>query len=247
MRAQLACVVGYELSSSGLEARRSKGGAEDRRHRGGAQHSQLGRVWMAPGSQARSAMNSETVKPMPPMAAIPTTMGRVDSSGRRPRPVRTAKPPSNGDPDELADDEAEHHAGGDPQGGGGVEGVGLDDDAAFGHGEDGHDHEARPRVQPVLELAHHPATKERSYDDYLGRRARRKLGNKHWNRRVRKALVALDALVCPDSILLGGGDSTNVKAMKTQKQQPAVAAKVAWSATGGLLGRVRLWEHSGLR
>jgi polyphosphate glucokinase len=89
--------------------------------------------------------------------------------------------------------------------------------------------------------------KGRSYNDYLGDRARRKVGNKHWNRRVRKALVALDALVCPDSILVGGGNSTKVHRKKLHKKQPAVGVKVRLVGNeGGLLGGVRLWEDRGL-
>lgn len=103
------------------------------------------------------------------------------------------------------------------------------------------------RLALHLELAHHPAMKGSSYNDYLGKRARHKVGDKHWNRRVRKALVALDALVCPDAILVGGGDSTKVHTKKLHKQQPAVAAKVRLVGNeGGLLGGIRLWENRGL-
>ncbi len=134
----------------------------------------------------------------------------------------------------------------DVQGAGVIAGTGLELVLTLGTGlgsavfRDG-------RLALHLELAHHPAMKGLSYNDYLGQRARQKVGNKHWNRRVRKALVALDALVCPNSILVGGGNSTNVDADKLHKKQPTVAAKVRLVGNeGGLLGGVRLWDDRGL-
>ena len=65
--------------------------------------------------------------------------------------------------------------------------------------------------------------------------------------RVRKALAALDALVFPDSILVGGGNSTKVHEKKLHKKVPDVAAKVRLVGNeGGLLSGVRLWEDRGL-
>jgi polyphosphate glucokinase len=134
----------------------------------------------------------------------------------------------------------------DVQGAGVIAGTGLELVLTLGTGlgsavfRDG-------RLALHLELAHHPAVKGASYNDYIGQRALRKIGNKHWNRRVRKALVALDALVCPDSILVGGGNSTKVHEQRLQKHQPTLAAKVQLVGNeGGLLGGVRLWEDRGL-
>ncbi|MEP6623415.1 MAG: ROK family protein, partial [Acidimicrobiia bacterium] len=98
-----------------------------------------------------------------------------------------------------------------------------------------------------LELAHHPAIKRGSYNDYVGDRARKKLGTKHWNRRVRKALVALDALVVPDLILVGGGNAKRVDESKLASKLPALASKVRLVGNrGGLLGGIRLWDDVAL-
>jgi polyphosphate glucokinase len=98
-----------------------------------------------------------------------------------------------------------------------------------------------------LELAHHPAVKGRTYNEYVGNEARKKLGAKRWNRRVRKALQALDALILPDAILLGGGDAAKVDTDKLRREHPDLAAKVrAVGNEGGLLGGIRLWEGAGL-
>ena len=103
------------------------------------------------------------------------------------------------------------------------------------------------RLALHLELAHHPAVNGDAYNDYIGERARIKLGVKGWNRRVRKALVALDALVCPDAILLGGGNAARINSDKLKSELPDLAAKVRLVGNdGGLLGGIRLWEGAGL-
>ena len=90
-------------------------------------------------------------------------------------------------------------------------------------------------------------SKRGSYNDYVGDRARKKLGEKHWNRRVRKALVALDALVVPDLILVGGGNAKRVDLSMLRGKVPEVATKVRPVGNqGGLLGGIRLWDDIAL-
>lgn len=103
------------------------------------------------------------------------------------------------------------------------------------------------RLALHLELAHHPAIKRGSYNVYVGDRARKKLGAKHWNRRVRKALVVLDALVVPDLILVGGGNAKRVVESKLRGKLPELATKVRLVGNqGGLLGGIRLWDDVAL-
>jgi polyphosphate glucokinase len=103
------------------------------------------------------------------------------------------------------------------------------------------------RLALHLELAHHPAVTGDTYNDYVGNEARKKLGAKRWDRRVQKALLALDALILPDAILLGGGNAAKVDADKLQRELPDLAAKVRMVGNeGGLLGGIRLWEGAGL-
>ena len=103
------------------------------------------------------------------------------------------------------------------------------------------------RLALHLELAHHPAVTGDAYNDYVGDAARRKLGAKRWNRRVRKALLALDGLIGPDAILLGGGNAAKVDTGALGRKRPELAAKVRLVGNeGGLLGGIRLWEGTGL-
>ena len=65
-------------------------------------------------SNARPAMSSATVKPMPDSAAPPTTCPDADALRQAsPRPSRTAPQRAHADAGELADDEAEDDAPGD--------------------------------------------------------------------------------------------------------------------------------------
>lgn len=134
----------------------------------------------------------------------------------------------------------------DVQGAGVVSGKGLDLVLTLGTGlgsavfRDG-------RLALHLELAEHPAVTGVSYNDYIGDGARKRVGIKRWNRRVRRALVALDALVCPDAILIGGGNAAKVDTDKLHRDVPPVAAKLRLVGNdGGLLGGIRLWEGAGL-
>ena len=134
----------------------------------------------------------------------------------------------------------------DVQGAGTVSGHGLELVLTLGTGlgsavfRDG-------RLALHLELAHHPAPKGGTYNDYVGDRARKVLGIKRWNQRVRQALVAIDALICPDTILIGGGNAERVDTRKLSDKLPTLGAKVRLVGNeGGLLGGIRLWEDAGL-
>jgi polyphosphate glucokinase len=134
----------------------------------------------------------------------------------------------------------------DVQGAGDVRGKGLEFVLTLGTGlgsavfRDG-------RLALHLELAHHPAVTGDTYNDYIGNEARKRIGAKRWNGRVRKALLALNALILPDAILLGGGNAAKIDAARLQKDLPDVAAKVRMVGNeGGLLGGIRLWEGAGL-
>jgi polyphosphate glucokinase len=99
------------------------------------------------------------------------------------------------------------------------------------------------RLALHLELAHTPSSTGVDYNEYLGDAARKKLGTKRWNRRVRKALAAFDALIRPDAILIGGGNASKVDLGGILANDAAVGAKVRLVGNdGGLLGGIKLWE-----
>ncbi len=97
------------------------------------------------------------------------------------------------------------------------------------------------RLMPHLELSHHPLHKDDTYNDQLGDRARKIVGNVKWNRRLLRAIDTLRALCFFDHCYLGGGNAKRVEV-----DLPADVSIVDNSA--GLLGGIKLWtgEHVGV-
>jgi polyphosphate glucokinase len=66
------------------------------------------------------------------------------------------------------------------------------------------------RLAPHLELAHHPFRKGETYDEQLGNAARQRIGNRKWNKRVKKAIHNLRTLTNFDHLYIGGGNARKV-------------------------------------
>jgi len=86
-----------------------------------------------------------------------------------------------------------------------------------------------------LELAHHPFRKGETYDEQLGNAARKRAGNKKWNRRVHRAIRTLRTLANFDHLYLGGGN-----AKKVMLELPPDVTIV--SNTAGIAGGIALWR-----
>ena len=95
-------------------------------------------------------------------------------------------------------------------------------------------------LMPHLELAHHPVSKNKTYDEYLGNAARDKAGNKRWNRRVEKIIGILSSLVNYDKLWIGGGNAANLNFDLPNN------VKVV-SNEAGIEGGARLWHPRSTR
>ncbi|MFN7973959.1 MAG: ROK family protein [Acidobacteriota bacterium] len=91
------------------------------------------------------------------------------------------------------------------------------------------------RLMPHLELAHHPLAKGKTYNLFLGNKAKQKIGAKKWNRRVQFALDTLRTLVTFDHLYIGGGN-----AKKLKLKLPADTTLV--DNTAGITGGIALWR-----
>src|SRR5689334_20218917 len=122
----------------------------------------------------------------------------------------------------------------DVQGFGAIKGQGLEMVLTLGTGagtalfRDG-------EVLPHLELAHHPVSGNKTYDEYIGNIARKKKGRKTWNKRVAKVIDILREVVRFDHLYLGGGNAKDVTFAL-----PADVTVVP--NTDGLTGGIRLWH-----
>jgi polyphosphate glucokinase len=91
------------------------------------------------------------------------------------------------------------------------------------------------RLAPHLELSHHPFRKGETYDEHLGNAARKRVGNRKWNRRVKKAIRTLRALTSFDRLYIGGGNAKKIDF----ELDPDVTLV---SNDAGIKGGIALWQ-----
>ena len=91
-------------------------------------------------------------------------------------------------------------------------------------------------IMTHLELAHHPVSGGKTYDEYIGNAARRKKGKKAWSKRVAKVIDILRVVVRFDHLYLGGGNAKDL-ALHLPPDVTIVPN------TDGLTGGIRLWRE----
>ncbi len=101
------------------------------------------------------------------------------------------------------------------------------------------------RLLPHLELAHQPFRKGDTFDEQLGERTRKEIGEARWNRRVHKAIAVLDAMIFFDHLYLGGG---NARRVVRDDLGPYLDRTTIVDNAAGIIGGVKLWgeHHLGL-
>jgi polyphosphate glucokinase len=96
------------------------------------------------------------------------------------------------------------------------------------------------RLCPGLELAHHIwRKKDRTYEDYLGKRGYEKYGSEKWNTLVEQAIEQTSKLFNWDTLYLGGGNSKKIT-FKLPENVKLV------SNEDGLLGGAALWRDEAI-
>jgi polyphosphate glucokinase len=92
---------------------------------------------------------------------------------------------------------------------------------------------------PNLELAHHPFRHGKTYEEYVGAKAMKKVGKKRWNKRVARVIAQVLPIWNPRALYIGGGNSKHLKI----ELPPEVTIT---SNAAGLLGGIALWDdHHG--
>ena len=95
------------------------------------------------------------------------------------------------------------------------------------------------RLSAHLELAHHPFRRDQTYNEQLGDAARRSIGKRRWNKRVRLAIRTLYDLVVYDHLFIGGGNSSRLSGL------PDANITIVGNEAG-ILGGIKLWERDEL-
>lgn len=88
-------------------------------------------------------------------------------------------------------------------------------------------------VEPT-ELAHLPYKRGRSFEEYVGERARKRLGTKKWRKVVADVVERLGTAFQVDEVVIGGGNARRLTRL------PKKVRRVANS--NAFLGGVRLWQ-----
>lgn len=88
---------------------------------------------------------------------------------------------------------------------------------------------------PHLELAHHPISKKRTYDGFIGERAYIQIGKKRWNRRMKQVLKVLKVVFNYDRLYIGGGNADELD-FKLDGNVEIITNR------DGIKGGARLWQ-----
>jgi polyphosphate glucokinase len=88
---------------------------------------------------------------------------------------------------------------------------------------------------PHLELALMPFEGRGTFQDQLGNRARRRIGNRRWSERVLAAVEMFDALLHIDRLYVGGGNAEKLTLDLGHRVEIV-------DSSAGILGGIKLWE-----
>lgn len=122
----------------------------------------------------------------------------------------------------------------DMQGYGAIEGIGVEMVLTLGTGM-GSAVFSNGRLVPNLELGHHPFAGGHTYEELIGKAARKAVGNDEWNRRVQDVVALVRRIWNPRVLYLGGGNAKHLTI-----ELPDNVRKIANVA--GIIGGIRLWE-----
>lgn len=88
---------------------------------------------------------------------------------------------------------------------------------------------------PNLELAHHPLTKNKTYEDLVSNAERKRVGKKEWRKRVERVFETVELLFHYDLMHVGGGNTRHLKG-------PFPDNVRLFENVEGMTGGIRLWE-----
>ena len=87
---------------------------------------------------------------------------------------------------------------------------------------------------PHFEISHHPITKRKDYDQYIGEKVLEEIGTKKWNERVERVLQVLATVFNYDHLYISGGNAKKITF-------PLAENITIDSNKEGMKGGVRLW------
>jgi polyphosphate glucokinase len=102
------------------------------------------------------------------------------------------------------------------------------------------------RLLPHMEFAHVDFRKGESFNEQLGELARKRIGDKKWNKRVREMIAYLDTLTMFDHLYIGGGNAPRINRRDLGEVLKRITVV---DNSAGILGGIALWSdlHIGVR
>ncbi|MEO7961371.1 MAG: ROK family protein [Ginsengibacter sp.] len=91
---------------------------------------------------------------------------------------------------------------------------------------------------PHLEVAHHPITKKKDYDAYIGEAELLRIGKKKWNKRMMKVIEILKVVFNYDILYISGGNADKLD-FKLDQNVVIVGNR------DGIKGGAALWKQNG--
>lgn len=88
---------------------------------------------------------------------------------------------------------------------------------------------------PHLELAHHPVTKSKDYDQYIGDETLARIGRVKWNERMQRVLPILKTVFNYDRLYISGGNAS--KLSFELDENISIVSNI-----DGIKGGARLWQ-----
>jgi polyphosphate glucokinase len=92
-------------------------------------------------------------------------------------------------------------------------------------------------LMPHMEIGQSIAHKDKTYDEWIGDKAFKKDGHKHWNKHVKDTIEQLQTLLNYDHLFIGGGNARHIK-FKLPKHVTIV------SNDNGVEGGGFLWRYA---
>jgi len=88
---------------------------------------------------------------------------------------------------------------------------------------------------PHLEIAHHPVTKKKDYDAYIGEAELKRIGVERWNRRIKRVISILETVFNYDRLYISGGCA---KQINFEPEDHIIIT----GNKDGIKGGARLWQ-----
>ena len=90
---------------------------------------------------------------------------------------------------------------------------------------------------PHLEIAHHPITKKKDYDAYIGENELKRIGLERWNKRMQRVIEILKVVFNYDRLYISGGCAQKLN-FELDKNITIVGNR------DGIKGGAKLWEQN---